>query len=355
MHRPVEHGRAQVARYWSRSRRRRRRRSRWVPGARPEPRRNSSTTGVINAVGAENEYANVLSQIGGRYVHVSSILDNPNTDPHTFEASTERGRGGGRSRAHRAERVGYDDVHGQDRIGLPEPGPEGDRGPTRPRPARQHAQPASLVRPEDHAGGGQGHGDGPRRARPGHRAYFQARLRAFDASLTPWLHAIAAFKATLRRNSGRHHRAGGRLPARGHGHEEPDAVRLPGRHHERRGSGPRGHHAGGRLLHQASGQGLLLQPAGGRLARPRRSGRPRNRPACRSSGSTRRCPHPATTTSPGWWPRWPPSRPPWPTEPRRSTCDRGSPSVPVLEVDEVGVSLLGPHASSTTSPSTSTR
>ena len=43
--------------------------------------------GVVYAVGAENQYANVLSQIGGRYVQVSSILDNPNTDPHTFEAS----------------------------------------------------------------------------------------------------------------------------------------------------------------------------------------------------------------------------------------------------------------------------
>ena len=47
----------------------------------------ASTPGVINAIGAENEYANVLAQIGGRYVHVSSILNNPNTDPHTFEAS----------------------------------------------------------------------------------------------------------------------------------------------------------------------------------------------------------------------------------------------------------------------------
>src|SRR5580700_6055838 len=46
-----------------------------------------SKPGVIVAIGAENEYANVLGQIGGRYVQVSSILDNPNTDPHTFEAS----------------------------------------------------------------------------------------------------------------------------------------------------------------------------------------------------------------------------------------------------------------------------
>src|ERR1700691_958662 len=47
----------------------------------------TAKSGVINAVGAENEYANVLSQIGGKYVKVSSILNNPNTDPHTFEAS----------------------------------------------------------------------------------------------------------------------------------------------------------------------------------------------------------------------------------------------------------------------------
>ena len=45
----------------------------------------TSAGGGIVAVGAENEYANVISQIGGKYVHVSAILSNPNTDPHTFE------------------------------------------------------------------------------------------------------------------------------------------------------------------------------------------------------------------------------------------------------------------------------
>src|ERR1700722_20406695 len=37
--------------------------------------------------GAENEYADVISQVGGQYVQVSAIMSNPNTDPHTFEAS----------------------------------------------------------------------------------------------------------------------------------------------------------------------------------------------------------------------------------------------------------------------------
>ena len=43
--------------------------------------------GRIVAVGAENEYANVIAQVGGRYVRASAIESNPNTDPHTFEAS----------------------------------------------------------------------------------------------------------------------------------------------------------------------------------------------------------------------------------------------------------------------------
>src|ERR1700679_3517052 len=47
----------------------------------------ASANGKILAVGAENQYANVIEQIGGRYVKVSAVESNPNTDPHTFEAS----------------------------------------------------------------------------------------------------------------------------------------------------------------------------------------------------------------------------------------------------------------------------
>src|ERR1039457_5230611 len=45
------------------------------------PAAAASTSGVIKAIGTENEYADVLSQIGGKYVQVSSILNNPNTIP----------------------------------------------------------------------------------------------------------------------------------------------------------------------------------------------------------------------------------------------------------------------------------
>ena len=64
--------------------------------------------GLIVAIGAENEYANVLSQIGGKYVSVSSILNNPNTDPHTFEASPSVAEEVARAQLIVQNGVGYD-------------------------------------------------------------------------------------------------------------------------------------------------------------------------------------------------------------------------------------------------------
>src|SRR5579863_3562983 len=41
----------------------------------------------INVVAAENFYGDVTQQIGGTGVRVTSILSNPDQDPHLFEAS----------------------------------------------------------------------------------------------------------------------------------------------------------------------------------------------------------------------------------------------------------------------------
>ncbi len=48
---------------------------------------SAASPDVINAIGVENEYADVIAQIGGKYVRVTAIESDPNTDPHTFEAS----------------------------------------------------------------------------------------------------------------------------------------------------------------------------------------------------------------------------------------------------------------------------
>src|ERR1700752_2172834 len=47
----------------------------------------AEAAGPVRAIGVENEYADVISQIGGKYVQVQAIETDPNTDPHTFEAS----------------------------------------------------------------------------------------------------------------------------------------------------------------------------------------------------------------------------------------------------------------------------
>ena len=43
----------------------------------------------INVVAAENFYGNIVAQLGGGKVHVTSILSDPNVDPHEYESSVE--------------------------------------------------------------------------------------------------------------------------------------------------------------------------------------------------------------------------------------------------------------------------
>ncbi len=156
---------------------------------------SANSTSVISAVGAENEYANVLSQIGGRYVHVSAILDNPNTDPHTFEASPQVAQEVSSAELIVQNGVGYDSwinkiesaspnthrkvITAQNVLRLPDstPNPHLWYDPaTMPAVAKvMTADLATLA--------------------PAHKAYFQANLRKFDNSLEPLLSAIAQFKA----------------------------------------------------------------------------------------------------------------------------------------------------------------
>jgi zinc/manganese transport system substrate-binding protein len=156
---------------------------------------SASGGGVINAIGVENEYANVLGQIGGRYVHVSAILENPNTDPHTFEASPQVAREVNSASLIVQNGVGYDSwanriesaapnssrkvIVVQNLLGLPDstPNPHLWYDP-RTMPAAARAMATDLAE-----------------IQPAHKAYFEANLSKFDASLTPWVSAIAQFKS----------------------------------------------------------------------------------------------------------------------------------------------------------------
>jgi len=152
-------------------------------------------SGVISAIGTENEYANVLGQIGGRYVHVSSILNNPNTDPHTFESSPSVAQQVSSAQLIVRNGVGYDTFMNkiesaspnpkrkvivvQNVLGLPTdtPNPHLWYAPrTMPAVAKVMAADLSALQPS-------------------HAAYFKANLAKFIASLAPLHQAIAAFKA----------------------------------------------------------------------------------------------------------------------------------------------------------------
>jgi zinc/manganese transport system substrate-binding protein len=56
----------------------------------------------IPVVAAENFYGDVVQQLGGKHVDVTSILSNPDEDPHLFEASPKTARA-----LHRASLVVY--------------------------------------------------------------------------------------------------------------------------------------------------------------------------------------------------------------------------------------------------------
>lgn len=47
-----------------------------------------ASSGKINAVAGENFYGDLISRVGGNLVAVTSILSDPNVDPHSYESST---------------------------------------------------------------------------------------------------------------------------------------------------------------------------------------------------------------------------------------------------------------------------
>ncbi|CCD36641.1 Zinc ABC transporter, periplasmic-binding protein ZnuA [Candidatus Paraburkholderia kirkii UZHbot1] len=53
---------------------------------------HAAAAAPVKIVAAENFYADVARQIGGAHVQVTSILNNPDQDPHLFEASPSVGR-----------------------------------------------------------------------------------------------------------------------------------------------------------------------------------------------------------------------------------------------------------------------
>jgi zinc/manganese transport system substrate-binding protein len=152
-----------------------------------------ATDGKIAAVGAENQYANVIEQIGGKYADVSAVESDPNTDPHSFEASVSVAQQVARADVVVQNGLGYDSymekiesassndsrrvVDVQELLGLPDSTPNPHlwyKPETMPAVARQLVVDFSELQ-------------------PGHRAYFESNLKKFEAALQPWLKGLKEF------------------------------------------------------------------------------------------------------------------------------------------------------------------
>jgi zinc/manganese transport system substrate-binding protein len=153
-------------------------------------RLDAAPGGRILAVGAENQYANVIAQIGGRYVSTLAIESNPNTDPHSYEASPSVAEVISGARLVVQNGLGYDTfmeriesaspssqrkvIDVQRLLGLPDSTANPHlwyRPQTMPALARALATELSAIQ-------------------PAHATYFLANAAAFERSLRPWYEAL---------------------------------------------------------------------------------------------------------------------------------------------------------------------
>jgi zinc/manganese transport system substrate-binding protein len=154
-----------------------------------------TSTAKIAAIGAENEYADVIAQVGGKYVQATAIMSNPNTDPHTFEASAAVAGEITAAKLIVQNGAGYDNwattienaqpgngrtvINVQQLLGLAVtvPNPHLWYKPTT-MPVVAGAIAADLGKID-----------------PAHAAYYRANAARFTASLAAWNSAITAFKS----------------------------------------------------------------------------------------------------------------------------------------------------------------
>jgi zinc/manganese transport system substrate-binding protein len=159
------------------------------------PGTSPGAASTVAVVAGENQYGDVASQIGGPFVTVYSVDSNPNTDPHTYEATPAVAAKIAHAQLLIENGVGYDQfmtklasaspnsarkvIDVQQLLGLPDstPNPHLWYDPTT-MPAVAAALASDLSALD-----------------PAHAAMFHANDARFVASLQHWLDAIASFKA----------------------------------------------------------------------------------------------------------------------------------------------------------------
>jgi zinc/manganese transport system substrate-binding protein len=151
----------------------------------------------LAVVAAENVYGDIAQQIGGAHVHVTSILSDPNADPHLFEPGSRNGLAVATARVVIQNGLGYDAFMTK----LEDASPNGKRSvltiadvlgihgrDANPHlwydvPALNRIARAIAVQLE--------------RADPAHESAYRAGLARFEASLDPLRREVARIRASF--------------------------------------------------------------------------------------------------------------------------------------------------------------
>lgn len=147
------------------------------------------------AVGIENQYADIISQIGGKYVTVTAVLNSPSTDPHTFQANPKIAGAITSADLVVENGAGYDawadkilsSVPNKNRIVINVQQLRGLPADTR--------NPHLWFDPETIQAVANAIAEQLSALQPAQAAYFQANLKTFSASIKTWTDALADFKA----------------------------------------------------------------------------------------------------------------------------------------------------------------
>ena len=147
------------------------------------------------AIGVESQYADVLAQVGGPYVTARAILSNPNTDPHSFEASPRIAREVAGASVVVMNGLGYDAwiqrimaaapnaqrqvIDVRELLGLP----------------RDTVNPHLWYDPRTMPAVAEAAARAFAALDPPHAAFFHANAQRFAASLGPWKAALEALRS----------------------------------------------------------------------------------------------------------------------------------------------------------------
>ena len=195
----------------------------------------AETAGPINVVGVENEYADVISQIGGKFVTVQAIETDPNTDPHTFEASPSVAKRIAAAGLIIVNGVGYDDwadkimsatprpnrkvINVQKLLGLPD----------------DTANPHLWYDPKTMPAVAKAVADALAELKPVRGLVFPRQRRQVCRLAGTMDCGDRSLQGEIREYADRHHRAGLRLPVAGDGFQADDAVQSREGDHGRHG------------------------------------------------------------------------------------------------------------------------